>query len=673
MTAAMNDYRPNMVVIHLGTNDINTETSTPVAPYSSGSGFAETQTGQMATLVDYILKWNNGEFGTDLEKIIVSQLIPLDAARDSSVAKFNIENNRMVRDFNNGTITGQNEPVYLGDPYTRFRENPDIWTHTGLDPMEDELHPNTLGHTIMGNVYYETSSQLLGKPPKWFNDKTWESGLDGLDYHFGFQGVTLADITQNETDDIYITRSAPASPESRDVFYNASSSLPLVETAENISIEDNGESMSAVFVDIDGDGDLDLFNANKNSRNRLYKNNGAGTFTEITVQAGIGNISSLTTAVLAFDCENDGDMDLFALNSRAKNEFYLNNGTGQFTKTDCGLDDVLEPDIPNSSAIAADFDQDGDVDVYVLKRYAPNKLFINNGSGLFTDQAASAGIALNHKSNGGNWADLDTDGDLDLLVSVSSTDSDPNPHVYAYKNNGNGTFQNISNDLNIPMDGYSVLTGDIDNDGKIDIITTQKKNTGAVYLNQGNWQFSKAQDTGAEVFAGDTRGAVFWDYENDGDLDIVMARKDIFNIFKQNNLSSQNNYLKVNCNGPGGIKGGYGTKIWLYEKGKANDINYLIGFNEINTAAGYLSHNSATQHFGLGSHSSCDLVAAFTDGTKILSPSVTSNQTVLITPEVNCVHVKTRIYLQGCYAGNGIMLKNNVPPSSNTLYSRPGL
>ena len=136
-----------------------------------------------------------------------------------------------------------------------------------------------------------------------------------------------------------------------------------------------------------------------------------------------------------------------------------------------------------------------------------------------------------------------------------------------------------------------------------------------------------------------------------------MARKDIFNIFKQNNLSSQNNYLKVNCTGPGGIKGGYGTKIWLYEKGKADDINYLIGFNEINTAAGYLSHNSATQHFGLGSHSSCDLVAAFTDGTKILRPSVTSNQTVLITSEVNCVHVKTRIYLQGCYAGNGIMFK----------------
>ncbi len=631
VTYDMDVFRPTMVSIHLGTNDLNSEDGTPVAPYSEGNGFAATQAGQMGTLIDYLLRWRNGQKGSDLQAVLVSLIIPI-KYQDSLVAEFNIEVNRLVHDFQNGLITGSPEPVFLCDQYSRFLEHPYIWSKTWQDIMFDKLHPNTTGHQLMAQVYYDAISTILTGKQNWFTEGTWDAGLYGLDGYFHSQGIALADLTGDNREEIYVTRSAADSPQAREALYTSSDTLPYEEDAVGSGVEDSGNSRGAVFVDIDNDGDFDLFNGNSPGRNRLYQNLGDGKFQDITETAGIDNLDFLTTAVLALDIENDGDMDLYAVNSRTVNELYVNDGSGRFERQDRGANDADEPDIPSMSASAADFDHDGDTDIYVVKRDAANKLFINDGTGHFSDQAQQAGVALSRRSNGAVWTDLDGDARLDLLVSVSSSSADPSPLLRVFRNRGDGTFEDVSQTVNIPMDGYSALAADFDNDGDLDIITTNEKDHGAFFRNDGPWSFTQVKGTGSEIFAGDVRAAAAFDFDNDGDQDFLAARSDVFNVFMQNNLANGNHYLKINAFGPKGDIGGFGAKLWLYQAGHLGDPHSLLGFREIISASGHLAQNSPTVHFGLGANASCDLLAEFTDGSWLAVRQVSGNQTITIRP-----------------------------------------
>ncbi len=289
--------------------------------------------------------------------------------------------------------------------------------------------------------------------------------------------------------------------------------------------------------------------------------------------------------------------------------------------------------MPAKPPHAADVDNDGDVDIYIAKRGAANKLFLNNGAGYFTEAAAIAGLALNHNSRSAVWADLDNDGDLDLLVSVSSTISDPNPLLRAFKNNGSGLFQDVSSTLNIPMNGFSPLTGDFDLDGDLDIITTSENSRGAFYRNNGSWQFTLMSSTGAEVYAGDTRSGAVFDYDNDGDLDFYLTRSDIFNVLKENTIANGSHYLLVSTIGPGNSASAFGTKIWCYQAGGAGDPAALLGYREVLSGSGHLAQYPLTQHFGLGSRASCDLVVQFTDNTFVLMRQVAADQTITVSPQ----------------------------------------
>ncbi len=631
VTYDMDSFRPTMVSIHLGTNDLNSEDGTPVAPYSEGNTFAATQAGQMGTLIDYLLRWHDGEKSSELQTILVSLIIPI-KYQDSLVAEFNIELNRLVHDFQNGSITGNPEPVYLCDQYSRFREHPYIWTKGWQDIMFDKLHPNTAGHQLMAQVYYDAISSLVTGKQRWFTDRTWDAGLYGLDGYFRGQGIALAELTGDNGEEIYLTRSATNSPKARDAFYSSGDSLPYQEKAISSGVEDPGDSRGAVFVDIDHDGDFDLFNGNSPGRNRLYQNLGDGKFLDITETAGIENLDFLTTAVLALDIENDGDMDLYAVNSRTVNELYINDGNGKFERHDRGANDVDEPDVASMSACATDFDGDGDTDIYIVKRDAANKLFVNDGAGNFSDQAQQAGLNISHRSNGAVWADLDNDARLDLLVSLSSSSDEPSPLLRIYRNTGDGTFEDMSQTVNIPMDGYSVLAADFDNDGDVDIITTNEKDYGAFYRNDNSWAFTNVKETGGEIFAGDVRAAAAFDFDNDGDQDFLAARSDAFNVFMQNNLANGNHYLKVNAFGPKGDVGGFGTKVWLYQGGRLGDRTSLLGFRETISGSGHLAQNSPVLHFGLGSNTTCDLLAQFTDGSWLAVRQISADQTITIRP-----------------------------------------
>jgi hypothetical protein len=638
ITATMDNplYTPNLMTIHLGTNDISDQTQ-PVAPYDDGNGFADTETGQMATLVNYLLNWHDGTFSDMVEKIVVSQIIPQYPYRDANVVEFNIELLRMVSDFQIGYITGEPEPVYLCDQYSWVRGHPHIWEDNSNDPLytplypDNDLHPNTEGHNAMGHIYFHKVHELLGGGRPLFTDITWEAGVYGFDHEFGFQGLAIASINADRYGDIYSTRTAPNSPLNRDAFWISADPIPFDERAEEYQIDDIGASRGVLFADIDNDGDLDLFNGRSPGPNQLYRNDNNVSFTNITASASLANENNTTTGVAAFDAENDGDVDLFALNLLAANEFYLNDGSGFFQRVDQGLWGSADSCM---SVSAADFDNDGDVDLFIAKRAAASQLLLNDGTGIFSDATFAAGIHVNDRANSATWVDLNNDGFFDLTIAVSMSSENPSPLLRVFANNGDGTFAEKSNAVNIFMDGHSAAFADLDNDHDIDILTMNESDSSEYYQNLGEWHFAKTAPTGAVLFAGSPRGALSFDVDLDGDVDILAARARSFNQLLRTNTVPGLHFFQASATGPNGNAVGYGTRFQLYESGELGNSTFLIGYDQLLSANGYATQPSHRRHFGLGQRTTFDLLTAFTDGSYAAMRNLDVDQNLTIRPHV---------------------------------------
>lgn len=345
--------------------------------------------------------------------------------------------------------------------------------------------------------------------------------------------------------------------------------------------EDMGSG--AGFADYDNDGDLDLYIVNnpgplkveissKSPGNILYRNNGDGTFTDVTETAGVGDRGHGMGCVFG-DYDNDGDADLYVTNF-GSNILYRNNGDGTFSDVteEAGVGD----DQWGTGAIFGDYDRDGDLDLYVcnyveyslasiekMKRESKqagksvpsalnpiafdaqdNILFQNNGDGAFSDVTAALGV----EANGGRsmqaiFTDFDLDGDLDLYVANDLT---PN---FLYENNGDGTFADVSRESWAAdfRGSMGLATGDYDSDGDLDLFISHwidQENT----LYRNLWvEGSEITDTKpteaepirlidesygsllAEISMKDIGwGTDFFDYDNDSDLDIFVANGSTF-------------------------------------------------------------------------------------------------------------------------------------------------
>ena len=345
--------------------------------------------------------------------------------------------------------------------------------------------------------------------------------------------------------------------------------------------EDMGSG--AGFADYDNDGDLDLYVVNnpgalkieissKSQGNVLYRNNGDGTFTDVTEKTRVGDRGHGMGCVFG-DYDNDGDLDLYVTNF-GPNVLYHNNGDGTFsdvTET-AGVGDERW----GTGAIFGDYDKDGTLDLYVcnyveynlvaiekMKRESmqsgksvpsalnpvafeaqDNVLFLNNGDGTFSDVTTPLGV----EANGGRsmqaiFTDFDLDDDLDLYVANDLT---PN---FLYENNGDGTFADVSSESWAAdfRGSMGLATGDYDSDGDLDLFISHwidQENT--LYRNlwkEGNEiaksRFNEAEPIRlvdesygsllAEISMKDIGwGTDFFDYDNDSDLDIFVANGSTF-------------------------------------------------------------------------------------------------------------------------------------------------
>ena len=350
-------------------------------------------------------------------------------------------------------------------------------------------------------------------------------------------------------------------------------------TRSSLLPEDMGSG--AGFADIDNDGDIDLYivntpgpftqdgGGNKGNANALYRNNGDGSFTNITRAAGVGHQGYGMGCVFA-DYDGDADLDLYLTNYGA-NVLYRNNGDSTFT--DVTKTAGVGCELWSTGAAFADVDGDTDLDLYVcnyvtydleqleqmkeesLQSGKPvpsalnphvfdpqdNVFYRNNGDGTFTDTTAETGVAATGgRSMQAVFSDFDNDNDLDLYVANDTSTN----HVY--RNTGDGTFADVSDESwAADFRGSMGLTaGDYDADGDIDLFMSHwVDEENALYRNlfkeDGIAERIRFVDESYTAMLAEESikqigwGTAFFDYDNDGDLDIFVTNGSTFQELKQ--------------------------------------------------------------------------------------------------------------------------------------------
>ncbi len=276
-------------------------------------------------------------------------------------------------------------------------------------------------------------------------------------------------------------------------------------------------------VDFNGDGIDDLSFCHHNGNLHFYTGNGAGAFQPANL--GIDNDGADAKSISWVDLDNDGDQDLFVTNRLAVNRLWRNDGDGNYTdiSQEAGLN---QENRKSYSASFADYDNDGDLDLFVANYNATmlemfNELYANNGDGTFTETTVEAGMAQDVKQSFiGEWTDFNEDGLLDLYVIRDR-------HLYLnmyYENQGDGTFLDVADDrgLDIGINAMCSAIGDYNRDGALDVFVTGLQNENTLLTNDGTGNF---EDLGSDAFdIWHTCWSGTWvDWDNDGWQELHVA------------------------------------------------------------------------------------------------------------------------------------------------------
>ncbi|MGI8990199.1 MAG: CRTAC1 family protein [Bryobacteraceae bacterium] len=409
--------------------------------------------------------------------------------------------------------------------------------------------------------------------------------------------------------------------------------------------------------DYNNDGFEDLFLTGY-PHNVLYRNNGNGTFTDVTGQAGLlGAEARFGSGCTFVDYDRDGKLDLFVSNyvlfdeksvPRAgdlascnvekvfcgprglpygRHSLYRNNGDGTFTDVTvaAGIDK------PNAgyglTAVTADFDGDGWPDIYLACDSTPSLLFRNQHDGTLVEQAMERGVALSddgmeQAGMGIAVGDLLSDGNLDIVKTHFAADT---PVVYI--NDGKGEFRDDTLHSGLASEtrfiGWGVGIEDLDNDGNPEIVWV----TGGIYPEMqnrpdqpyqgprivfrslGNGRFEELEaEAGPGVTARHcSRGCAFGDFDNDGDMDMLIVNLNEPPSLLRNDVTGGNHWLKIKLIGTKSNRSAIGARVKVLSEGK-------IQVKGVLSQSSYLSVNDSRLHFGLGSSSSAEIEVVWPSG-----------------------------------------------------------
>jgi len=370
----------------------------------------------------------------------------------------------------------------------------------------------------------DTAYDTAGKASMNFVDVTDVAGIRS--HHYGF-GVTAGDFNNDGAVDFYVTNFG-----SNQLYRNRGDGS-FVEVADAAGANDPRWSVPAAFLDFDRDGWLDLFvgtyvdftykkhkicrtaagaqdycgpNAYAGLPDRLFHNNGDGSFENVSIRSGIHREFSKSLGVATGDFNGDGWLDLYVANDGTPNQLWINQRDGSFVDEAllAGSAVNLKGAAEASMGVdAADFDGDGDEDLFMTHLAAEtNTIFVNDGTGMFEDATIDTGLGVpswSHTSWGTRWFDYDSDGWLDLFIANGAVrtiealaqQGDPFPFHepnQLFKNLGTGKFEEVTAAAGEEFKRSEVTRGaafgDVDNDGDPDILLLNNSGRARLLLNE---------------------------------------------------------------------------------------------------------------------------------------------------------------------------------------------
>ncbi|HEX2662315.1 MAG TPA: CRTAC1 family protein [Candidatus Acidoferrum sp.] len=451
----------------------------------------------------------------------------------------------------------------------------------------------------------------------------------------------------------------------------------FTDVTQKAGLPDAGWANGICVGDFDNDGNEDLF-VTYFGKSRLYRNNGDGTFTDVTTKAGLPAAHTcFHTGCTFVDYNRDGYLDLFVssyvdfdLSTAPRPSLDVPNCNYEGVPINCGPNGFGFPphflyrnngdgtfsDVSKQSGIAAvrtsygltavtfDADEDGWPDIFVACDSTPSLLFMNNRDGTFREEGLLRGVALSSDGQelggmGVGIGDYDLDGHLDLVKTHFQKQS-----TGLYRNDGKGQFEDVTNKAGLSAERRFISWGtdlvDLDNDGYPDILWV----TGTVYpeLERRYKQYPShsprilyrsngkggfvpvAAEGGPGIAAAHlSRGCAFGDFDNDGDLDVLIMNRNEPPSLLRNDAPPGNHWLKVRLEGTRSNRSAIGARVLVRYQGK-------VQARCVTSQISYLSANDPRLHFGLGGASTADIEVHWPAGTSETFKGVAANKLVTI-------------------------------------------
>ncbi|MBI3426122.1 MAG: CRTAC1 family protein [Acidobacteria bacterium] len=500
-------------------------------------------------------------------------------------------------------------------------------------------------------------------------------------------GAAMFDYDGDGKLDLYLTNSYSVEaalankPRPPAALYRNLGNGKFEDVAVKAGVADPGWAMGVSVADYDNDGFDDLY-VTCFGPNKLYRNLGNGKFEDVTAKAGVGDARFSTGAAWG-DYDRDGDLDLFVANyvdfkltdlpqfgkgelcrfrniavqcgprglPGAGDALYRNNGDGTFTDVSKAAKVEDANGYYGLGVVWTDFDDDGWPDIYVANDATPNYAYRNNHNGTFTEMGLALGVAVDDNgveqgSMGISIGDYDRDGRLDLFVTNFAEQ-----YNTLYHKQADGAFSDVSRvsktaEVSLPYVGWGVKFFDADLDGWLDLLVVnghvypqiegaypggQYRQRKLFYRNLRNGTFADASnEVGAALQERRaSRGAAFGDYDEDGDIDILVNDLDgppmlLRNDFVETNGAQTGHWLKLKLTGTKSNRNAVGARVEVKAGG-------LTQVDEVRAGDSYLSHSDWRLHFGLGKANVIDeIVVRWPNGKVEKLTKVAANRVVKV-------------------------------------------